>query len=50
MKYSGIDRCDHCGQPLEERRSLSGICAKCEAVAKDAKRPVETVKPTRGIL
>ncbi len=50
VKYSGIDRCDVCGRPLEEGRSLSGICAKCEAAAKDAKRPVETVKPTRGIL
>ncbi len=30
MKYSGIDRCDQCGKPLEDGMWLSGLCKACE--------------------
>ncbi len=50
VTYHGIDRCDQCGRPLEPGQGLSGLCKRCEETAKIATRPVETVKPTRGIL
>ncbi len=49
MNYHGIDNCDKCAQPLEKGHWLVGLCRACEA-AKAPKRPVEMVKPTRGVL
>ncbi len=46
MSYDGIDKCDYCGQPLEEGRSLAGICEACE----QSLRRVETAEPTKGVL
>ncbi len=49
--YHGIDRCDNCGQPLEKRQSLCGLCKACEAAAKAPKgRPLETLKPRKGLV
>jgi len=50
MTYRGINFCDHCGRPLEPMQWLCGLCRACEEAAKDAKRLVETVKPTRTVL
>ncbi len=51
MTYRGINFCDRCGKRLEDGQWLCGLCKRCEAAAKDAKRPeVETVKSTKGIL
>ncbi len=49
VTYHGIDKCDTCGQPLEKGQSLCGLCKACETKAKIKGRPVETVKPSRGI-
>lgn len=50
MTYRGINFCDRCGRLLESGQWLCGLCHKCEEAAKDARRPVETVKPRRGLL
>ena len=55
--YHGIDgetmaydfkKCDECGGPLTEHQYLCGLCRACEEAAKIARRPAETVKPSRG--
>ena len=48
--YHGIDRCDRCGQPLEQGQWLVGLCQSCEQVQKAPKRPVETMKPTKALV
>ncbi len=49
--YHGIDRCDRCGQPLEQGQWLSGLCKSCEQAQKaPRKKPTETVAPRRGLL
>ena len=48
--YYGIDRCDRCGQPLEEGRWLAGICAACDQTLKKPKRPVKILEPTKGLV
>ena len=57
MTYKGIDFCDHCGQRLEERQWLVGLCRACEWAkeqakqkAKRPKRPVEILQPTKGLV
>ncbi len=50
MTYTGIDKCDHCGQPLEDGQWLSGFCRACEMAQKAPKRPVAIVEPGRGVL
>ncbi len=30
MAYHGIDKCDRCGQSLEEGQWLVGLCRTCE--------------------
>ncbi len=42
MTYHGIDRCDNCGQPLEDGRWLAGLCESCERAVKAAKRVLDT--------
>ncbi len=34
MAYHGIDKCDRCGQSLEEGQWLVGLCRACEAGVK----------------
>ena len=50
VQYHGIDRCDNCGQPLEDGQWLLGLCLVCEQGQKNPKRLVEAVKPGRGVL
>ena len=50
VQYHGIDRCDRCGQPLEDGQWLSGLCERCEQAEKPKKRPVEVVEPAKGVL
>ena len=50
MMYHGIDNCDDCRKPLEERQWLVGLCRACEVVKKKPYRPVETVTPTKGLV
>ncbi len=33
VQYHGIDRCDRCGQPLEDGQWLVGLCRACEQKA-----------------
>ncbi len=33
LAFRGRDRCDACGAPLGERKSLSGLCPPCEKPA-----------------
>ena len=62
MTYTGIDKCDHCGQPLEQGQWLVGLCALCEQDKNQRRqdqgdlpfsgraiRPWETLKPRRGL-
>ncbi len=30
--YSGIDRCDSCGRPLEAVQGFAGLCQSCAEV------------------
>jgi len=35
VTYRGIDRCDYCGQLLEEMQWLVGLCRQCERATKE---------------
>ncbi len=50
MTYHGMDNCDDCGRPLEQRQWLVGLCRACEQAKKKPKGPVETVTPRRTLL
>ena len=38
VTYSGIDRCDQCGRPLEQGQWLVGLCKRCEQETSDTTR------------
>ncbi len=48
VQYHGIDRCDRCGQLLEDGQWLAGLCRACEQAQKMPKRSVEILEPTKG--
>jgi len=50
VQYHGIDRCDRCGQPLEDGQWLSGLCRVCEEAVRKPTRPVEVVTSRRALL
>jgi len=37
MTYHGMDNCDDCGRPLEQRQWLVGLCRACEEARKAPK-------------
>ena len=50
MNFFGIDRCDNCGQLLEDGQWLVGLCKTCERIQKVPKKRRETVKPSKRLL
>jgi len=50
-EYKGIEFCDRCGEPLDERQWLAGLCRRCEKAVTDRRdRPIETLTPRKGLL
>ncbi len=50
MTYQGIDNCEHCGKPLEERRWMHGVCEACEQAKKKPKRPVKILESNKRLI
>ncbi len=50
MTFYGINNCDDCGKPIEERQWLVGLCRACEMAPKPKKRPIEILEPTKGLV
>ena len=47
MVYSGIDKCDECGRPLEKGQWLVGLCRGCEKAAEGGRATREPVAASR---
>jgi len=38
LTFRGLDRCDQCGEPLEPKEQLWGICEHC--LSGDSEKPI----------